>query len=165
LERGIRDAVARGVPFSRLLIVEFAAQPVRPGLYRKFSCFRIGQISFAHTCVHDNQWIAKHGQPNITPPELYDEELRIVRENPYGSVVAAAFELAGIEYGRADFGLVDGKVQLYEINSNPHMIFEGEHPSAVRQKAYRQFEQNYFDALRAIDMPVNSATIAQAHRE
>jgi len=53
-------------------------------------------------------------------PELYDEELRIVRENPYGSAVAAAFELAGIEYGRADFGLVDSKVQLYEINSNPH---------------------------------------------
>src|SRR5262249_7605081 len=70
--------------------------------------------------------------------------------------VAAAFELAGIEYGRADFGLVDGKVQLYEINSNPHMIFEGKHPSAVRQKAYRQFEQNYFDALRAIDTPNDS---------
>ncbi len=165
LERGISDAVARGVPLSRLLIVEFAAQPVRPGLYRKFACFRIGHTSFAHTCVHDNQWIAKDGQPNIAPPELYDEELRIVRENPYGPAVAAAFELAGIEYGRADFGLVDGRVQLYEINSNPHMIFEGEHPSAVRQEAYRQFEQNYFDALRAIDTPNSSATIAQALRE
>src|SRR5215468_7075141 len=96
-------------------------------------------------------------------PELYDEELRIVRENPYGPAVAAAFELAGIEYGRADFGLVDGKVQLYEINSNPDMMFQGEHPSAVRQKAYRQFEENYFDALRAIDTPINSATAAQAH--
>jgi len=156
LERGIGDAVDRGVPFSRLLIVEFAAQPVRPGHYRKFSCFRIGRASFAHTCVNDNQWIAKVGRRDITPPELYDEELRIVRENPYGPAVAAAFDVAAIEYGRADFGLVDGKIQLYEINSNPFMKFEDDHPSAVRQQAYKQFEQNYFEALRAIDTPNDS---------
>jgi len=165
LQRGIGEAVDQGVPFSRLLIVEFAAQPVRPGHYRKFSCFRIGQASFAHWCVDDNQWIAKIGRRDITPPELYDEELRIVRENPYGPAVAAAFDVAGIEYGRADFGLVNGKVQLYEINSNPEMGFGDDHPSAVRQESYRQFTQNYFDALCTIDTPDHSATVAQPLRQ
>jgi hypothetical protein len=33
------------------------------------------------------------------------------------------------------------------------MAFDDDHPSAVRLQSYRQFKQNYFDALRAIDTP------------
>jgi hypothetical protein len=151
LESGLARAVADGAPVSRLLIVEYMAQPVRPGLFRKLSIFRIGEASFAHTCVHDLHWIAKDGSPGIATPELYDDELRIVRDNPYGPALAEAFNTASIEYGRADFGLVDGKVQIYEINSNPMMIFDDDHPSPVRLESGRLFKQNYFEALRAID--------------
>jgi hypothetical protein len=31
------------------------------------------------------------------------------------------FDIAGIEYGRADWGIVAGKVQIYEINTNPYV--------------------------------------------
>src|SRR5690606_36355005 len=37
--------------------------------------------------------------------------------DPFG--LMAAFEAGGIEFGRADFGIVDGRVQIYEINTNP----------------------------------------------
>ena len=62
-----------------------------------------------------------------------------------------AFNTASIEYGRADFGLVDGKIQIYEINLNPMMIFDEDHPSPVRLESGRLFKQNYFEALLAID--------------
>lgn len=151
LGRGIAAAVDQGVPFSRLLIVEFAAAPVAPGLYRKYACFRMGGVDFGHTCVHDTQWIAKIGQTGIAPPEFYDEEVGFIRDNPFGPMVAEAFEIANIDYGRADFGLVGGKVQLYEINSNPHIEFALDHPHPARRESYRLFKQTYLDALRAID--------------
>ncbi len=153
LQGGIAQAVRRGIPISRLLIVEYAAQPTRPGLFRKFASFRVGKRDFACTCVHDDQWIAKSGRPGIAPPELYDEELQIVRDNPHGPAVAAAFDIAHIDYGRVDFGIVDGAVQIYEINSNPAIAFPTEHPSTARKQAYQHFKQNYYAALRAIDTP------------
>jgi len=153
LQAMIDRFVSEGRPLSSLLIVEYSAQPVRPGLYRKFGSFRLGRAEFGHFCVDEDHWIAKLGKRGITPPELYDEENRIVRDNPHGRSVAAAFDIAGIEYGRVDFGLVNGKVQIYEINSNPDMAFGNDHPSPVRQESYRIFKAHYLDALSAIDTP------------
>jgi len=153
LQATIDRFVSQGAPLPSLLIVEYSAQPVRPGLYRKFGSFRLGRAEFAHTCVHDDHWIAKTGKLGITPPEIYDGEHRIVRDNPHGRSVAAGFDIAGIGYGRADFGLVDGKVQIYEINSNPDVVFGDDHPSPVRRESYRIFKQHYLDALSTIDTP------------
>jgi len=155
----VERAVVKGAPLTGLLIVEYAAEPVLPGLYRKLSSFRVGPAGVAHLCVHDDQWVAKIGKTGIAPPELYDEEQRIVRENPYGPQLARVFELAGVDYGRVDFGLVRGKVQVYEINTNPEMVFGDDHPSAVRQETYRLFQSNYLAALGAIDTPDNDETV------
>jgi hypothetical protein len=153
LERGIDAALARGVPISRMLIVEFCGEPVRPGLFQKCSSFRIGPAAVGHWCVHDNQWVAKEGRRGITPPELYEEEFRMVRDNPYRDEVRHAFAAGGIDYGRADFGFVAGKLQLYEINTNPDISFGDDHPTELRQRGYRLFKENYCAALRAIDTP------------
>lgn len=157
LEQGIAKAVASGIPLSRLLVVEFAAETVRPGLYRKFSSFQIGSLSVAHTCVHDSDWIAKDGKLGICPPELYDEEYRIVCDNPYGPALARVFEIAGVDYGRIDFGVLNGRVQVYEINTNPHMKFGAEHPAPIRVESYGVFRRNYLNALKAIDTPGTGA--------
>jgi hypothetical protein len=61
------------------------------------------------------------------------------------------FELAAIEYGRADFGLGGGKTQIYEINSNPDIQFPTEHPSAARTESFRVFKRNFYAALAGID--------------
>ena len=149
----IAAAVERGLPMASLLIVEYAAEEIRPGLFRKYGCFRVGPARFAHTCVDDGHWMAKIGRPDLTPPELYAEEHRVVRDDPYGAALARAFDIAGIDYGRADFGLVEGRPQLYEINTNPDIVFEDEHPVALRHRSYDLFRANYLSALRAIDTP------------
>lgn len=151
VRRAIDRAVAGGTPFSQLLVIEFAAEPVAPGLYRKLASFRIGARDIAHSCVHDSTWIVKYGSKGIATEELYREELRIVHENPHASELARVFDLAGTEYGRVDFGLVGGRVQVYEINTNPDVKFATEHPSPLRLETYRAFRENYFDALRALD--------------
>lgn len=149
----IDSAVAAGAPVTSLLLIEYAAEPIRPGLFRKLSVFRIGDAGFGANCVHEDQWLVKHGTVGIAPPELYEDELRIVRDNPFGAALKPVFDLAAIEYGRADFGIVGGKEQIYEINSNPQIHFPTAHPSGFRIESFRIFKQNFYEALARIDTP------------
>jgi hypothetical protein len=153
LQRALQTALERGHPLPGLLIVEYAAEAVRPGLFRKFASFQIGKQSFAHTCVHDDNWIVKYGKKGIAGESLYEEELQVVRENPFRARTTEAFQIAGIEYGRVDFGIVQGEPQVYEINTNPEVKFELEHPFAQRVESYRLFRHNFLAALAGIDTP------------
>jgi hypothetical protein len=146
----VAQAVNQGAPLSLLIAIEYAAQPMHPRLFRKLSVFRIGQSSVAHWCVHEDRWLVKYGRKGIAPPALYEDELRIVTQNPYWPELRRAFEIAGLDYSRADFGLVDGKVQVYEINTNPNITFETTHPSPQREESYRIFKNSYLAALRAL---------------
>ena len=151
LDAVIRTAVESGLPIADLIIVEYAGEEVRPGLFRKLSTFRIGPNYFAANNVHDTAWQAKTGQRGIAGPELYREELEIVRNNTYGAPLAEVFELGHIEYGRADFGFLKGRPQIFEINTKPSVSFEAAHPRPERAEVYRIFKRNFLDALEAID--------------
>jgi hypothetical protein len=156
LRRAIETAVGAGVPVASLLVIEYAAEPVRPGLFRKLSVYRLGDSYVASYCVHEDNWVAKHGKDGIAPPELYADDLRIVRENPFEASQRTAFELGSVEYGRSDFGLVGGRPQVYEINTNPHIKLPSEHPSEIRVESYRLFQRNFLEALARIDTPASA---------
>lgn len=163
VESAVHRAIDAGVPLSQLMVVEYAAEPVRPGLFRKLGCYRIGEASVAHLCVLDSHWIVKYGKAGISTEELFADELRIVRDNPYAPVLQRAFELAGVEYGRIDFGLVGDRVQIYEINTNPTTKFgKGDHPSPLRVEAARIFRHNYLQALHGIDKVRGAVALRQA---
>ncbi len=149
--RTVEDALARGLPIASLLIVEYAAEPVRPGLFRRLSCFRLGAQQFPAGCVHEDDWWVKFGKTGIAPAELYDDELRIMREDPWHDALARVFALAGVEYGRADFGLLEGAPQIYEINTNPVVSFGAEHPFPARLESYRLLREHYLEGLARLD--------------
>lgn len=161
LDAAISAAVGNGLPRSPLVIIEYAAEPVRPGLFRRLSVFRVGNRLIGATCAHDDQWLVKYGKPEVVPPELYDDEYRLVAENPFGDVLRRVFDIAGVEYGRADFGLVGGKPQIYEINTNPDLkIRPGASPVPQRNENVALFARNYLAALRAIDTETPAAALA-----
>jgi hypothetical protein len=54
--------------------------------------------------------------------EQIEEHLRYVETNPHRDQLEKVFELAGIEYGRIDYCVVDGRVQTFEINTNPTVV-------------------------------------------
>jgi hypothetical protein len=151
VEKAIDTAVAEGTPVANLLVVEFAAEPVRPGLYRKLSAFRVGHTIVPHICVHDTSWLVKQGQQGIAGAELYREELALLQTNPFAEHLQRAFDIAAIDYGRADFGFYRGRIQIYEINTNPAMAPPSRHPSPVREESLRLAWEKYLQALQAID--------------
>ena len=163
LDASIARAIDRGLPRSALIVIEYAAEPVQPGLFRKLSAFRVGDRILGYTCVHDDQWVVKYGKPAIATPELYEEEYEIVATSPFADALRSVFDIAGVNYGRVDFGLVGGKPQIYEINSNPDIKLRTE-PSTVarRNESNALFRENYLAALQAIDTPNEKSGVGKA---
>lgn len=165
LEQALEDCLASGHPRSALLIIEYAAEPVRDGLFRKLSVFRVGERLIGYTCTHDDNWLVKYGKTGIAPPELYEEEYGFVAQPPFADLMRRVFDLAGIDYGRVDFGLVAGKPQIYEINTNPHIDLRPEpSPVARRNQSVDAFRANYLAAIDAIDTNDRWASVVWAAR-
>jgi hypothetical protein len=151
----VDDALAAGYPESLLLIVEYCAEPLADGLFRKLAAYRVGPRVFQANSVHDRQWWVKHGATGIASDAHYEAERRLIDENPYADVLLRVFELAGIEYGRADFGIVDGQPVIWEINTNPQLGNPvAEHPSALRRASIARVWNDYLEALCAIQRPI-----------
>lgn len=151
LEAAIEQALAKGIPRRDLLAIQYCAQPVRPGMFRKLSAFRVGERMVTSLAVHESRWSAKYGEYGIASDEDYADEHAAIRDNRYGEPLRAAFEAGGIEYGRVDFALVDGRPQVYEINTNPNHKGMTTHPSAVRVEAAQLFQAALIEAFAALD--------------
>lgn len=151
LERAIEESLGRGVPASSMLVVEYAGQPVAPGLYRKLAMHRVGEHLLQQPSANDDTWLVKYGKRAFAPPEFYREELGWMRRSPWKDTLGRAFEIAGIEWGRADFGLLDGRVQVFEINTNPDVPLLDVHPVPERVETARLAFGGICEALRDLD--------------
>lgn len=159
LESAVQQALVAGLPERELLVVEYCAEALRPGLFRKQAMFRVGDALVPAPSVHDDQWVAKNGQRGIAGAELYAEEARLVRAQPHAHVLRRGFELGCIEYGRADYGLVAGRPQVYEINTNPLISPARPQPDPARDDTVRYCEQRLHAAFAAIDGAVTPARV------
>jgi hypothetical protein len=159
VEAAIGRALDEGIPIRELMLVEYRAQPIAPNLFRKLAAMRVGDRIVSTLCVHESRWSAKHGELGIATEALYRDEYDIVERNRWEGLVDPAFERAGVEYGRVDFALVDGRPQFYEINTNPTLSRILEHPNPIRPRADALFFDRLFDALAAIDTPSGGARI------
>jgi hypothetical protein len=160
LRQEIERLVGLGHPLRRLLIVEYAAEPIRPGLFRKYTMFRVGDAVFPHASEHGPDWRLKSGDYSPDREALYREEAEALATGPFRAELEQAFRVAGIEYGRADFGLVAGRPQIYEINTNPLLDLEPEAKTGGRRQTVDLFWQNLIAALRQIDPGERSGTVA-----
>jgi hypothetical protein len=61
--------------------------------------------------------------------------------------------MAGIEFGRADYGVVDGRVQIYEINTNPHLPYGSRDTRRAERRVI--IKAGIFDALNKINTPID----------
>lgn len=91
------------------------------GRHQKFSYFRIGERFFPSACDLSASWICKglvEDPATIREPEA---ELAFLSGDAHEALIRPAFEAAGIGYGRADYVIIDGRPQVFEINTNPYL--------------------------------------------
>jgi hypothetical protein len=151
LEAEIDRLLKAGYPISNLIIIEYRAKPIHDDVFRKLAVYRIGDRMVPAPSVHERKWDAKFGEVGAATEADYVEDLQRIHENPYGDIIRRAFDLAGLEYGRADFGIVDGRVEIYEINSNPKMTGPETYPSKIRTEAVEYVYRSYIDSIKALE--------------
>ena len=150
----------RGIPLNGKLVIEYAGEELAPGVWARLSTYRIADKTIAHHMAFDHSWIVKDGfnkEAMENHPEkdrFLDLERNFVTQNLYADVLAKAFALARIEYGRADFSIVNNRVQIYEINTNPYhgaltTILREAHPQ--RCEVQRQSEDELQNAIVRLD--------------
>lgn len=103
-----------------LLITEFCDTSDQNGVFRKYSAFYIdGQVIPRHL-FFDVDWCLK--MPGIKTDLFVEEENEYIKTNPHKNTIDFVFKTGRIDFGRIDYSLKDGNLQVWEINTNPTIL-------------------------------------------
>jgi hypothetical protein len=153
LDRAVDALAVGGILRSDALVVEFNDTRTEAGQYIHHGAFRIGDRIVPHYRSVDRQWDGNAYDYEMMYGNrgFVDEEVRYVTENPHAAALMEIFELANIEYGRVDYALKDGRIQVWEINTNPQWIRLSEAQDRRLRPVLSVFSKAFAAALRAID--------------
>lgn len=122
-EAEFRAAVAQLLATKRGLTGRVAIQYIsakdQAGLHRKYGAFRLGDRIVPQHLMTAESWVVKRQATNPAL-EPVQEEFDYITRNPHRDQLMQVFELARIEFGRIDYCIIDGRVQTFEINTNPN---------------------------------------------
>lgn len=138
------------------LITEYVDVGGKERIFRKFAAFRIGDRFIPRQIMARSTWVVK--TPELHTPELAAEEAAHLENCPFEDLLMRVFRAARIEYGRVDYSVVDGRIRIFEINTNPSVIGVAStaqltDPNSLRGPTYRKVMKKYMDALAALDDP------------
>lgn len=124
VDAAIESATAHGLARDDLLLVEFCDTADAQGMIHKYSAFMVGDQFLPRHLLFSQKWMIKY--PDLVDDEKVSEELEYLQQSPHPheSQVRGVFQRAGIEFGRIDYSMLDGKMEVWEINTNPSMVPE-----------------------------------------
>lgn len=138
----------------RKLVIEHCRACDENGIFRKYAAFRIGDRVIPRHLFFSEHWCVKSW--DLLDDHLLDEERRYVAERPHDRELIDIFDLAGVDFGRIDYGIVDGRIQVWEINTNPMLPVDYGGGGESRQALHDEFTRHFVDAMRAIDSPLQA---------
>ena len=103
-----------------LLVVEYRDSSTGDGRHVRLAALRVGDAIVPRYYTFSHHWMVKTDR-RLVDPSLAAIEHEYVTKNPHREWIRETFEIAEIEYGRIDYGLVDGRPQVWEINTNPSL--------------------------------------------
>jgi hypothetical protein len=100
------------------IAVQYISARDQNGLHRKYGAFRFRErIVPQHLMVAEN-WVVKRALTDPTT-DIVAEERSYVRENPHAEQLLTICDLARIDFGRVDYCMANGRIEVFEINTNP----------------------------------------------
>ncbi|MEM7280520.1 MAG: hypothetical protein AAF438_02650 [Pseudomonadota bacterium] len=153
LELFINQKSSLGLLDEDTVIIEFL-DTSENGIHYKYSAYVVGTQIIPRHVLCQSHWMVK--TTDLQDPVAIDQWLAMeeayLAKNPHEKVLKEIAQLAGVQYGRIDYGLTeDGAPQVWEINTNP-MLFSLE-TSIVpfRPRVQKEFFRLFVDAMRALD--------------
>lgn len=150
LSSAVLELERAGMDLSQWIATEFCDTRDEHGVYRKYSCFLVNDVVIPRHVFFSKDWMQKFSE--LTEDCFIEEELKFFNENPHQQQVRKIFRDAQIEYGRIDYGFLDGKIQVWEINTNPMIISFQNTVDLKRLSAHHAFHSAFiaeFEKLNA----------------
>jgi hypothetical protein len=132
-----------------LLVTEFCDTADSSGVYRKYSAFALAGRIVPRHLFFGTQWMLK--APERITPETVEEEKAYVAQNPHAVELREIFALARIDYGRIDYGVCNGRIQVWEINTNPMITHPSDARVAQRIPVQEAFARRFAAVLRELE--------------
>jgi len=148
-DRLLRKVMANGVFRDTLVAIEYCDTVSEDGVRRKYGCSCIGDRIVPSDMMHSTHPFVKAADSVIDEMNVA-EESRYLEENPHAEKVAEIFKLAQIDYGRMDYGLRNGRLQVWEINTNPNWV-PSNAKNPLRRALLERRWQRTADAVAALD--------------
>lgn len=130
------------------LAVEFLDTSDWRGVYRKYSVMRLGDALIPRHILFSRKWQVKN--TDLSDPGKIREELDFLERFPYRDEILRAFERGGIHYGRIDYSIHRGRVQVWEINTNPMLKTEAGGRIPERTEVLKRSARQINAAFRAL---------------
>lgn len=152
----LRLLKALGFSLYDLLIIEYVDASSTDGMFIKMSGFILGDNVMPRYLNYGPHWMVK--STVYLNDELMEQRQQEVeaymRTNPHREWLRQVFKEANITYGRADYALVKGELQLWEINLNPAFVRppRNANEDPPQQRFMRdEFYKQFFGALEEAD--------------
>jgi hypothetical protein len=166
LGAAVAKMAAKGPGSDDTLIVEFCDTSDGKGVFRNYTASKIGESIIPGRILFGSEWLQKPStmtregvlQMELKPEEV-EEELRYVTTNPHEKELREIFLLARIDYGRIDYSVLDGALQVWEINTNPQIVMRS-YLRPGRQAIARLAVERLRAAFRKIDWPPYGTTVS-----
>ncbi|MFA9479455.1 hypothetical protein ACERK3_14295 [Phycisphaerales bacterium AB-hyl4] len=117
VQQAMADLRQAGVRLDEVIATEFCDTSVESGIHRKYGAFVVGRQIIPRHLMFGSQWMLK--EPELWDDQLRDEQRTYLETNPHAAALREICADAGVDYGRVDYGIVDGQVRVWEINTNP----------------------------------------------
>ena len=118
LDSSLRALRARGYPMADLLVIEFCDLSDGEGRFLSAAALRVGNLIIPSHMISGRHWVLKWSHSDHDERAMR-EYVDYVRDHPHEAWLRKAFELAGVEYGRIDYGIRGNTLQIWEINLSP----------------------------------------------
>ena len=131
LDAAIADRARSGRNVSKLLIVEFEDVSDEAGVYHRQVTYVIGEELVHGNLAFDTHWVVKYAGP------VFGEQLARQRlawdSKEHVPLLRELAERASVQYGRFDYAIVGDGIQIWELNTNPTLLFTPDrYPPDVR---------------------------------
>jgi len=112
----------RGYSSKNILAVEYVNVSNSQRIFKKYSALKINNKIFPRQLDYNTHWMVKNNANfNKFSKKEYLAEFESYMQNlPNIEWLNRIFEISGIEYGRIDYGVYEGKPVVWEINLNPN---------------------------------------------
>lgn len=152
---------ASGKGLTGRIAVQYVPYADSQGIFRKYGAFHFrGRIVPQHLLAADS-WIVKRAAGEASAA-LIDEELEYVRENPHAERLRKIFRLAETDFGRVDYCVANGRIEIFEINTNPNFP-RARIEDDGRQNRRRAVLEGVLQGFAELDPPHAGRGLAKFH--